>query len=417
MGNYIVAIDLGSSWIKGAVAQKNENGELKILAVEKELSTGLRLGVVYNHSEAASKVKNIILKLQNRLRIEIGKVYIGLAGHTLKSIPSVIPFAFNKEVEISEDFLKQLYDRNFDLTTDEISVYEVIEQAFFTDGEIEPNPIGCLVKEGEAHYSVIVGKPQIKERICNTIERVPLEITGLFTSPITTAEVLLSQEDKELGCAMIDFGGETTSVTVYTDNFLRHVAVIPFGGKVVTKDITDLKVTLANAEKLKIEHGCALVTMENPNKKITITQSINQTEKLEIAGTNLAQIIEARMDEITNFICIQLEKSGYYNKLRNGLVITGGASQLKGIQELLALKTGMDVRIGSYLHLLDKDTDENYITPENAHLVGLLYFGTDDCSTSTPKKLEKVKATNPNKRNFFSKVGDKLGQTLFNERE
>ena len=399
MSNHIVAIDLGSSFIKGAVAQKDEQGMLRILAVEQESSKGIKNGVVINPSEVSHLVKNIIVKLQNRLRpIEFSKVYVGVNGNSIKTISNSISFDFTKDTELTESVLKEFYEKNEAYNSDEISICDILPQEFLLDGEPETNPLNCMAKTMQANYKIVLGKKLLLDRICAVMERIPLDIAGIFTAPPVTAEALTTNADKELGCAVIDFGGETTSVCVYADNLIRHVAVIPFGGKTITRDISNIiGKTLSDAEEMKITQGGILSALQNPN-----------TEKLP-------QIIQARMNEIADFICIEIDKSGYYSKLRNGLIITGGSSALDGIAELLNMKSGFDVRFASYEHLLTEDVEQEYVCDNYAQLVGLLHFGTDECKGKKPDEMREIKVPKKGK-GWLKKMGDGIVRNLFEDR-
>lgn len=423
MSDYIVAIDLGSSKIAGMVAQRNEDGLLNILAVETEVSMGIRRGLVINHSEAANCVSRIVKKLQNRAKIDIGKVYVGLGGHTLKTVLNKVPAVFEGEEELTEERLKELYKQSEDLSFENASVYEIQEQEFLLDGEQTFEPVGCLCKHVEANHLLVLGKPGINERLCKCVERIPKGLAGLFTSPIAISEALITDDDKELGCVVIDFGAETTSVVVYADHYMRHMAVIPLGGKTVTQDIRDLQVTAADADKLKKNFGYAMVSMDKEPKAITIKSSIGEQT---IHTRDLNSIIEARMDEILDMLCEEIYKTGYFGKLGAGIIITGGASQLRGLEELLTLKTGMRVRKGDYSSLLAPATDPQFIAPGLSLLVGLLNFGFENCvveevkapvelePVQAPKKPQKDKST---KKNPFKDFGEKVSGLLFNDRD
>lgn len=421
MSNYIVAIDLGSSKITGMVAQRNEEGLLNILAVESEPSMGVRRGLVINHSEAAGCVSRIIKKLQNVAKIEIGKVYVGLGGHTLKTVGNVVPQVFDGEQELTEEHVKALYNQNLKLNFENASVYEIMEQDILLDGEREFNPIGCFCSHVEGHYLLVLGKQGINERLCSCLERIPQGLAGMFTAPFATSEAIVLPDDKELGCAVIDFGAETTSVVVYADHYIRHMAVIPLGGKTVTQDIRDLKVTALDAEKLKKNFSFAMVDLDKSPKAITIKSTAGENV---VHTKELNAIIEARMDEILDLVCDEIYKSGYMEKLGAGVIITGGASQQKGLSELITLKTGMPVREGSFAHQLVASTDEELLTPANALLIGLLNFGYENCVME--KKKEEIQTVEPpklpqrdksNKKSRFKDFGEKVSGFLFNERD
>lgn len=424
MSEYVVAIDLGSSKIAGMVAQKDKNGLLKIVAIESELSVGIKRGIIYNHSEAAACVGRLVRKLENRVKIKIGKLYVGMGGHTLKSIINSVPKTFAAETELTNEIIKSLASANDTLVIENSSVYEIVEQEFVLDGEPEPNPLGCLCSHVEARYLLVLGKTGIDQQLCACLERIPQKLAGMFTAPMVTSESLISPREKELGCVVIDFGAETTTVVVYADNYIRHIAVVPFGGKTVSQDIKDLQVTFTDAENLKKSFGCALSNLEKETKTITLKSPLHNDQDHKVNTRNLAAVIEARMDEIMEMICMQIVKSGYGNQLRAGVIITGGASQLKGLPELIELKTGLKVRKATYEHLLSDLEDVSLLTPAYSLLIGLANFGTEDCQVveetkeinpvDPPKKPQKDKSKKPNK---FKEIGSKLENLLFNDRE
>ena len=383
MSDYIVGIDLGSSKIAGMVVQKDKAGLLKILAVESEPSVGVRRGLIVNASEAAACVSRIVKKLQNRVKIEIGQVYVGLGGHTLKSVINKVPEFFAADTELTEEVLKALSDKNQAIEIEQAQLYESLSQEFLLDGDTEPNPEGCTCSHVEARYLLVLGKPGLDDRICSCLERIPRKLAGLFTSPIVMSESLVTSHDKELGCAVIDFGAETTTLVVYADHYIRHMAVVPFGGKTVTQDIKDMQLTFVDAENFKKNFGCALVSLETQPKKITFKSPIHSNQDHEVQTRNLATYIEARMDEIMDMVCMEIDKSGYGDQLRAGVMITGGASQLRGLPELINIKTGMTTRRASFDHLLSEPADAALLNPAHALLLGLVNFGTENCQALT----------------------------------
>lgn len=425
MSEYIVAIDLGSSKIAGMVAQRNEQGLLKILAVETESSQGIKRGIVSNHSEAALCVKNIILKLQNRLKIEIGKVYVNLSGFTLHTEPISVPKIFDGEQELTAEIIKALKEEANYLRAEDLAIFELIEQDFILDGEPIVQPEGHTCKHVEARYLQVIGREGLNQRLCSCLERIPQQLCGMFTGPIAMAEALVGEQEKEMGCAVIDFGAETTSLVVYGDSIIRHMAVIPFGGKTITNDLRDLKITLADADKLKKLHGCALVSaLEKPLTLMIKTPFMDEGEKHTVNTLEVAQMIEARMDEILDLVCMEIEKSGYMGQLRAGIFITGGTSQLQGLSELIQLKTGMSVRKASYKHLLEEGTPELYMQAIYAQLLGLLNLATEDCLLKEEQKVEPVAAPQNNeikskkkRGGIFSGFSNKLAESLFTERD
>lgn len=422
MSEYVVAIDLGSAKIAGMVAQKDSNGLLKIVAIESEKSAGVRLGAILNHTDSAACVGRLVKKLQNRAKIEIGQVYVGLSGHSIKSKINVVPEFFENEKELTDEDKNKLSEKNNLLNIENAIIYEIVEQEFLLDGEPEAKPSGCFCSHVEAKYLLVLGKKELDNRICSCIERIPQKLAGVLTSPIVMSESLISLKEKELGCVCIDFGAETTTVVVFADNFMRHIAVIPFGGKTVTKDIMDLQVTFVDAENLKKRYGCALVDLEKQTKTITLKSPLHNNQEHKVNTRNLAACIQARMDEIMDMVCMEIQKSGYAKKLRAGIVITGGASQLKGLPELIELKTGLRVRHANFDHLLSDVSDSTLLTPEHALLMGLVNFANANCvvnRTVVEQQGTEIKPVEPPKRpkkgNKIKAFTEKIGDLFFND--
>lgn len=417
MEEYIVAIDLGSSKIAGMVAQRSEVGQLQIVAVEAMPSSGVRRGLVNNHSAVAGVVSNVIKKLQNRLRADIGKVYIGRGGHSLKTLANKVPFSFESEQEITDETLQAIGDENKNIATEKETLYEIIGQEFIIDGETEYNPLGITCSKGDANYLLVVGKPSIDKQICSSLERVPLKLADMYTAPLTTAEVLVTQRERELGCVVIDFGAETTSVVVYYKHFVRSIDVIPLGGNSVTNDICSLRVTREDAEMLKKKYGYAMLSQ---NDNAPIVEEISASgEKINVDSNDLVRVIEARMDEIMDIVCEKIYDSGYGELLGGEIIITGGASQLRGLEELIELKSGMKVKRGDLSSLLQIASGVEFLSPENAVLVGLINFGTDNCCVE--KEVAPVLQPTPEpkkrKRNPFSGFREFVQGSLFEARE
>jgi cell division protein FtsA len=247
----------------------------------------------------------------------------------------------------------------------------------------------------------------------------------MFTAPIVLSETLVSPREKELGCVLIDFGAETTTVVVYADNFIRHMAVIPFGGKTITQDIRDLKVTLVDAENLKKTFGYALASLDKQPKAIKLESPLQGQDDILVKTKVMNAIIEARLDEILDMVFMQVEKSGFMDRLSAGIIITGGASQLRGLSELIEMKTGLKTRQGNFEQLLVNPEDAKQLTQAHSLLLGLVNFGTEDCQliektieiqpVETPPMPQKDKSKK--KGNRLKDFVNKLEGSLFNERD
>lgn len=384
--NIFAAIDLGSSKITGVVARKTIDGKLDIIACEQVESKFIRRGEVKNVSDTAFQINEIVRKLENNkelreAKLEIKHVYVGLGGHTLKTITNSVKRVLGKDEEVSKELVSNMFEENFKIQVGTNEIYEVIEQEYFVDDELEYNPVGMFCTHLQGKYKIICGKPELRQNLQRSFERANmLGIAGMYISPIATAQGALSERDKEMGCALIDFGAETTSLNIYFNGYLRHLAVIPFGGSVVTNDIKDLNLTQADAEKLKIQFGNALSQDEEERpKQIIIAPASEGQEAKKVSTAYLSKIIEARMDEILDIVLAEIQKSGFENKLGCGIVITGAASKLKNLNELIKLKTGCDVRFANSHMCVNEYANPKHVDYINNHLIGLLLLADKNC--------------------------------------
>lgn len=297
--DFIAAIDLGTSHMVGMVGTKNATGALSIIAYEVENSgTCIRRGCVYNVKETASKIKRLILKLENKLGgTKIGQVYVGLGGQSLRSIEHTVCKVLGTEGVVTEEIIDSLYQECKDYRPDMLTVLDVVSPSYFLDDKPESNPVGVPCSRIEARYKLIVGRPSLKLNIVNSIsEQAKIEIAGILVSPLALGDVVLSDNEKDLGCALIGFGASVTTISVYKGGKLASLSVVPFGGNLITKDITNLRVVESEAERLKITYGSAKADRDND---MTIQVSLADGMGLrEIKLAELNGVIEARMDEI-----------------------------------------------------------------------------------------------------------------------
>jgi len=397
--NLMVAIDLGTQRIRGVVGRRDNDGRVEVIASDYVDSEGIKNGVIFNLEKAAFDIRRLLRCLENKIRIilneersedekmtyEITGVYVGLNGKSITTIDNIVPRNLGG-VEVTQEIIDMLYDDNNKIKIENKEILSVVTQEYIVDNSEETNPIGCIGTRIEGRYKVIIGDPLLKSNLYKCFERINIKVQGIFLSSIATASAVLSEEEKELGCVMIDFGAGTTSVSVYYKKLLRHIGVIPFGGNIITSDITDLKISEAGAEKLKVGYGRAIKdTVED--FKIPMEKFGGKEEKF-VTYDYLAGIIEARMDDILTFVCGQVEKTGLGNNI-DGIVITGGGSQLENLADKLKLFIGLDVRIGVPNKNISQDTNSKYINVEYAQSVGLLNYAEKPCV------VEKILVTDP----------------------
>ncbi len=375
---YVAAIDVGTTKIVTLLGKRNENRKLEIVGFTRSDSKGIRRGEVLNPEEASNVVRDTIIDLQRRTGVIFSEVFIGIAGQHIRIMKS--RNYINRpsyDDSITADDIEQLKRDANNIALDEgKEIIHIMPQSYIVDNETDIfNPIGMLGKRLEANFNIIVGNVDSIKRIRKCIHQTGLTIREIVLEPLASSDATLYEEEREAGVALVDIGGGTTDVAVFHDNVLRHTAVIPYGGFVVTKDIKEAYgLGEQVAEEVKVQFGVALSEAAEENKVIVIPAKVPGREPKEISIRNLAHIIQARMEEIIDAIMFQIENSGCADKLGSGIVITGGGAMLKYLKELFRFRTGMDVRIGYPGEHLAGES-ENINEPCYSTGVGLLMKG------------------------------------------
>lgn len=389
--DFIAAIDLGTSRMVGMVGKKNEQGILSIIAYEVENSaTCIRRGCVYNVEETANKIKRLVRKLENKLQgATIAKVYVGVGGQSIKTIEHTVPKVLGADGVVTEEVIKSLYEECCHYRPDMLDVLAAVSPVYYLDDKPELNPVGVPCNRIEARYKLIVGRPSLKRNIYKSVtERALIEIAGIVVSPLALASAVLSDDERDLGCALIGFGAGVTTLTIYKNNQLKNVTVIPFGSNLITKDITSLHLVEPEAERLKITYGSAIM---DPDTEQTI--QINSADGMGIRDLKLSDlnnIVEARIDEILENVYVRLEEGGLINSLGAGIIITGGGAGLKNLPEVIRKRLNLPVRYGATRKSLLEPREPLAGNPEYAVAIGLLLQGTKNCAAYLPPKSEPV---------------------------
>lgn len=387
--DFIAAIDLGTSHLVGMVGTKNAAGSLSIIAYEVENSaTCIRRGCVYNVEETANKIKRLILKLENKLHgTKIGQVYVGVGGQSLRSIEHTVPKILGTDGVVTEEVISSLYQECCNYHPDMLDVMAAVSPMYYLDDKPEANPVGIPCKRIEARYKLIVGRPSLKRYVINSIsERAKVDIAGIVVSPLALADVVLSEDEKDLGCALIGFGAGVTTLTVFKGGHLVNLSVIPFGSNLITKDLTSLHLVESEAEQVKLTYGSA--TMERDSD---ITIQVNSADGMgyrEIKLSDLNNVVEARMKEILENVYARLEATGVMGSLGAGIVITGGAAGLKNLPGVISHHLKMEVRYSSVRKGIVESGEMVANNPGYAVAVGLLMQGNKNCAAYIPPKPE-----------------------------
>ncbi|MBL7855644.1 MAG: cell division protein FtsA [Cyclobacteriaceae bacterium] len=374
----VVGLDIGTTKICAIVGRKNEFGKLEVLGMGKAESEGVIKGIVVNIDKTVFAIEKAIKEASDMSGIDIGVVNVGIAGqHIRSSIHHNSMLRDSKEGEITIEDVSRLTEDMYRMVVPSGSeIIHVMPQDYTVDYEEGiKDPVGMSGVRLEADFHVITAQTSAINNINKCVRRGGLEIDDLILEPLASSLAVLSEEEKEAGVCLIDIGGGTTDIAIFYDNIIRHTAVIPFGGNILTTDIQHgLQVMSKQAEQLKTRFGKAIAEEASPNEIVSIPGIRNRTAK-EISVKNLSNIIQARMEEIIEMAHAEIISSGFENRLAGGIVITGGGSQLANLKQLVEYMTGMDTRIGYPNEHLGKGKIEAVKSPMYATAVGLVLAG------------------------------------------
>ncbi|MBE0650195.1 MAG: cell division protein FtsA [Bacteroidales bacterium] len=412
----IVGLDIGTTKIACIVGRKNEFGKIEILGYGKTESIGVKRGVVTNIEDTVRSIQTAVALAEQQSSVDIKYVNVGIAGQHIKSLQhrgTLIREDADKEISNIEveQLIHNMYKLNM-LPGEEI--IDVIPQDFIVDDEDGiRHPVGMLGSKLEANFHIIIGQTAAAKNIYKCIKKAGLEDSQLILEPIASAEAVLSEEEKEAGVVLVDIGGGTTDLAIFQDNIIRHTAVIPFGGDIVTEDVKEgCSIIRRHAEELKVKFGSALASENRDDEVVAIPGLRGRTPK-EITLKNLASIIQARMEEILEHVYYEIKNSGFEKKLIAGIVITGGGAQLRHINQLAAFTTGMETRIGYPNEHLAMEVSDEIASPMFATGIGLVIEGIKryEMEIKTKRPEEKEDASRKSKKKKIEKP--ELGSKRF----
>ena len=376
--NISVGLDIGTTKIVAMVGNKNEFNKVEILGIGKSKSLGVHRGVVNNITQTIQSIQQAIDEAKTISGEEIDEVVVGIAGQHIRSLQhSDYITRSNPEDVIGQEDVELLIQQVYKLVMlPGEEIIHVLPQEFKVDGQAEiKEPIGMYGGRLEANFHVVVGQVSSIKNIGRCIKSAGLSMGNITLEPLASSEAVLSQEEKEAGVALIDIGGGTTDLAIFKDGIIRHTAVIPFGGNVITEDIKEgCSIIEKQAELLKVKFGSAWPG-ENRDSEIVSIPGLRGRDPKEISLKTLSKIINARVVEIIEQVYLEIKNYGHdeqKKKLIGGVVLTGGGSQLKHLKQLVEYITGMDTRIGYPSEHLAGDTESSETSPMYATAVGLL---------------------------------------------
>tara|TARA_R110000796_G_scaffold63207_3_gene145854 strand:+ start:31676 stop:33004 length:1329 start_codon:yes stop_codon:yes gene_type:complete len=401
-GNYSVGLDIGTTKIVAIIGKENEYGKIEILGIGRSKSLGVHRGVVNNITQTIKSIQQAVELAEGNSGLKISSVVVGIAGQHIRSLQhsDYITRAKSEEV-INEDDVERLCNQVYKLVMlPGEEIIHVLPQEFKVDGQAEiKQPMGMYGGRLEANFHVVVGQVSSIRNVGRCIKSAGLDLGNITLEPLASANAVLSQEEKEAGVALIDIGGGTTDLAIFKDGIIRHTAVIPFGGNVITEDIKEgCSIIEKQAELLKIKFGSAWPG-ENKDNEIVSIPGLRGREPKEITLKNLSKIIHARVVEIVEQVYVEIKNYGHdeqKKKLIAGIVLTGGGSQLKHLKQLVEYITGMDTRIGYPNEHLAGDSDEEIASPLYATAVGLLMNAVQNKAKVREARQEAVEKEEDN---------------------
>lgn len=419
----IVGLDIGTTKIVAMVGRRNEHGKLEILGFGKTTSIGVKRGVVANIERTVQSIRAAVEEAENTSGVEIKWVNVGIAGQHIKSIQHHgVLMRNNSEDEITQNDIDTLTTDMFKLVMlPGEEIIHALPQEYNIDYEKGiKDPRGMCGIRMEANFHIITGQIAAAKNIYKCVSRANLDTANLILEPLASAEAVLSPEEKEAGVALVDIGGGTTDIAIFQDGIIRHTAVIALGGDIITEDIKEgCSIIKDQAEMLKIRFGSALASESRENEIVSIP-GLRGREPKEISIKNLANIIQARMEDIIEHVYYEIKNSGFEKKLIAGIVVTGGGAKLKHVPQLIEYMTGMDTRVGTPNEHLAKGSEE-ISSPMYATAVGLVIKGFEnsdlskvrtDCGEAQAE--EKSKSEKSSNGGFFSSFFEKT-KSFFEE--
>lgn len=433
---YIAAIEVSSSKIIAAIGKTKGTGSLEVIAVEHDSTSEgvVRYGIIHNLEETSNTVSRLFGRLEQRSQIsprKIKSVIVGLGGRSLKNITKEVSLNLPEDTEITDDILERLHDQALHSAIDNtLEVLDAVPRVFKIGDSKTSSPKGMVGNYISGIFDLIVCRPELKRNIRRTIvDKLHLEIDGFVVTAMATGHLILTPEEKRLGCMLVDMGAETTTVTIYQKGALHYFATIPMGGRNISRDIASLGVVDAKAEEIKITSGNAFAENNVPNLVIN-----------GLKLSDISNLVVARSEEIVANIIAQIEYAGVKDsELQGGIVCIGGGFRLKGFIDLLKRESGLNVRLGmlpEYVRI--EDPRANGV--ETAEVVSVLYAGatlSDKESLYTPEKAavpvngvlplddqeeeeespKKPQVERSSKSGFFGNLGKRLGNLFSGSEE
>lgn len=377
--DFIVAIELGSSMLRGIAGRKNSDGSLTVSAYASDDSSSyIRKGIVYNIDKTVQSITNIVNKLKATLNREISQVYVGVGGQSIISVKNEIIRDLPKDTVITQQIVNELMDANRNKTYSDKTILDVAIQEYKVGNDLQNDPSGIQADRLTGNFLNILWRTAFYNKLTDCFDRARVKIAELDIAPLALADSILDDTQKRAGCLLVDLGAHTTTMLVYHKNILRHIAVIPLGSNNITKDLTSLNIEEDVAEKMKKKYGNAYSEPQDKDKTLDYPIDIDHT----VSSVKFQQVIEARVQEIIENVWAQVPME-YCSKLNGGIVLTGGGSNLKNIATAFRKKTNIEkVSVASFINDSVNAASKTINLPHDGTMntiLGLLMKGDLNC--------------------------------------
>lgn len=376
--NFVVAIELGSTKIRGIAGQKRSDGSIVVLAVVSEDARQcIRNGVVYNIDKTVQCITSIVQRLKSQLKAGIKHVYVGVSGQSIHSERNIIVKDIHSAVPVTQQLIVEMMDQNRAMDYPDMEILDVEVQEYRADASLETEPVGIQCSRLEGNFLNILQSKRHYQKLNSCFEMAGVKLAEIYLAPFALADAVLTPVEKRSGCVLVDMGADTTTVMVYYKNIVRHIAVIPLGGSNITKDLCSLRVEENEAEKLKLRYASAYTAPEDIDSSLTYDIDTDRKENC----THFIDIVEARVQEIILNVFNQIP-ADFQDKILGGIVLTGGAANMKNMDVAFRKYTNIDkVRMANFVTYTINSTNAEI----NAHdgtmntLLALLAKGDQNC--------------------------------------
>ncbi len=415
MDKIIVAAEIGNSKLAVMAAEKMSDGKLKVLAVETEPTPKdcVSNGLIVNRNELVARLNGLIKKLSNRLEGTqiISKIYVGLNARTVRALSVQVSQVLDTEEKITEETLANLENEAISKLPQGKMLLGVKSVTYELNGSAVENPCDMVGGHLLATYVLMTANSQVVDSVKETIKKMNgCELADCVVSPVATADLLASDDDKKSGCAVVDFGAGCTSVAVYKDGNLKNFAVVPLGGNQITSDLMTLNLSEKEVEKLKPLFGEKYLGETKKTEKLKFPASENGEERI-IEIVEFQRVFQARLDEILRYVTQQIDAVCKRDELSAGLILTGGLANIQHAEKIVSDLTSMPARVGSHVRWFANVADAVAGRTEYAQLVGTIISGTEHCLTEEQKKQKtqsssKGKSVKEKVGGFFDRLFD-----------